>query len=61
MSEEGEIVWGASEIARAINRSEPQVYLLLKRGCLPGARKIAGRWAFRPAEFRRALATEAAA
>jgi hypothetical protein len=36
-------IWGAAEIAKAINRSERQTFHLLEAGELP-ARKIGGRW-----------------
>jgi hypothetical protein len=43
MAEELDLVWGAEEIARVLNRTPRQVFHMLKQGELP-ARKIAGRW-----------------
>jgi hypothetical protein len=47
----GEIVWGARAIGKAIGRSEKAAFSMLEQGKLPGARKVAGRWAFNPAVF----------
>lgn len=52
---EGDLVWGASAIAAAINRTPRQAYYLLESGSLPGAKKLAGRWCFSPNAFRQAL------
>lgn len=46
-----EIVWGARAIAAAIGRSEKATFIMLEQGKLPGARKVAGRWAFNPKIF----------
>jgi hypothetical protein len=54
------ILWGAGAIAREINRSRQQTYCLLEAGALPGAKKIAGRWAFRPDVFHRSMSETAA-
>jgi hypothetical protein len=47
----GEIVWGARAIGKAIGRSEKAAFAMLEAGKLPGARKVAGRWAFNPKVF----------
>lgn len=39
-----EIVWGAASIAPIIGRTETSVFRALESGCVPGARKVAGRW-----------------
>ena len=41
----GDFVWGAREIAKFIGRSEKAAFWMLERGQVPGAKKIAGRWA----------------
>jgi hypothetical protein len=51
-----EVVWGAPAIAAAINRSVPATYRLLKADELSGAKKIGGRWCFRPSAFLEAVA-----
>jgi hypothetical protein len=43
-----EIVWGAEEIGKIINRTTKATYGALESGKVRGARKVAGRWAFRP-------------
>jgi len=40
-----EIVWGAVKIAPHIGRSVKGAFGALERGQIPGAKKIAGRWA----------------
>jgi hypothetical protein len=40
-----EIVWGASAIAPHIGRSVKGAFGALESGKIPGAKKIAGRWA----------------
>jgi len=42
-SAEHDLLWTASEIAKALNLKERQVWYLLERGELP-ARKIGGKW-----------------
>jgi hypothetical protein len=51
-----EVVWGATAIAAAINRSVPATYRLLKAEELSGAKKVGGRWCFRPSTFLDAVA-----
>jgi hypothetical protein len=46
-----EIVWGAKAIAAAIGRTEKATFAVLEAGKLAGAKKIKGRWAFKPAVF----------
>jgi hypothetical protein len=42
------IIWGAEAIAEAIGRSEQATFRALQEGKIPGAQKIAGRWALNP-------------
>jgi hypothetical protein len=49
-----DILWGAKEIAKAINRSENEVYHLLSKERLP-ARKIGSIWVSTRRQLRRAL------
>ena len=46
-----QIIWGAEAIAEAIGRSEQATFKALQEGKIPGAQKIAGRWAFNPRVF----------
>jgi hypothetical protein len=46
-----EVIWGTRAIAVAINRDERAAAHLLRNGELPGAKRIGGKWAFRPAIF----------
>jgi hypothetical protein len=46
-----QVIWGARAIGKAIGRSEKAAFAMLEQGKLPGARKVAGRWAFNPAVF----------
>jgi hypothetical protein len=39
-----DILWGASEIARAIGRSTRETYHLLQTARLRGPKKVGGRW-----------------
>jgi hypothetical protein len=41
---EEELVWGAAEIGKVINRSPRQTFHLLESGLIPGARKLGGQW-----------------
>ncbi|MCB1453198.1 MAG: hypothetical protein KDJ43_06105 [Rhizobiaceae bacterium] len=50
------LVWGADEIAKAINRPVRATYHMLENGVLPGASKVGGRWCFAPAIFYQAVA-----
>jgi hypothetical protein len=45
------LIWGAEKIAEAIERDEAWTFRALKDGKIPGAQKIAGRWAFNPRVF----------
>lgn len=38
-----DIIWGATAIAKAINRTRRQTFYMLDNGELP-ARKVGGRW-----------------
>lgn len=46
------LIWGADEIAKAINRPVRATYHMLESGSLPGAAKVGGRWCFDPEVFR---------
>jgi hypothetical protein len=39
-----QLIWGADAIADELGRDRRQVYHLLTKGALPGARKVGGRW-----------------
>jgi hypothetical protein len=39
-----DIVWGVTNIARAIGRTRRQTHYALKKGQLPEARQVNGRW-----------------
>ena len=45
------LIWGAEAIAETIGRSEQATFRALQEGKIPGARKIAGRWALNPRVF----------
>jgi len=49
------IVWGVPAIAREIGATERKVYHLVETNRLPGAKKIAGRWALRVDLFHAAF------
>jgi hypothetical protein len=51
MASETVIIWGGAAIANAIGRSEQATFRALEEGKIPGARKIAGRWALNPKVF----------
>jgi hypothetical protein len=55
-----EVIWGARAIGQAIGRTEKAAFAMLEAGSLPGARKVAGRWAFNLKVFHAAF-DEAAA
>lgn len=59
-SETMDLVWGAREIARAIKRTERQVFYLLQTGALP-ARRVGGRWCADRQALRRFFQTTEAA
>jgi hypothetical protein len=42
---DNEIVWGAAAIAKVIGRTEKGAFHALESGRVPGAKKVAGRWA----------------
>lgn len=50
------LVWGADNIAKAINRPIRATYHLLETNALPGASKVGGRWCFAPAVFYQSVA-----
>lgn len=45
------VVWGMGNIAREIGTTERKAFHMAETGRLPGAKKIAGRWAFLPEKF----------
>ena len=47
------LLWGAPQIAPEINRTERQVFHLLKTGAIKCAVKKGGRWAAYRSELRR--------
>jgi hypothetical protein len=47
-----QVVWGARKIAPHLGRSEKGAFHALESGKVPGARKIAGRWALDIRVFR---------
>ena len=60
-SNENRLVWGAAAIAAEIGLTTKAAYHQLERGRIPGARKVGGRWCFRPDIFARAFAEAEAA
>lgn len=40
-----ELIWGAAKIAPHLGRSEKGTFHALESGKVPGAQKVAGRWA----------------
>jgi len=48
-----DILWGAEEIAQAINRTRRQAHHLLIRGAITAAKKVGGRWCADRNELRR--------
>jgi hypothetical protein len=46
-----QVIWGARAIGEAIGRTEKATFAMLEQKKLPGARKVAGRWALNPAVF----------
>jgi hypothetical protein len=55
------IVWGAAAIAPHIGRSVKGAFGALESGKVPGAKKIAGRWALNLSVFHAAFETPRAA
>jgi hypothetical protein len=49
-----EVIWGAEEIGRVINRTPRQTFWLLEQGLVPGARKWGRQRALSIPAFRRA-------
>jgi len=54
-----EIIWGCKAIAATIGRSEKSTFAALEQNKIPGAKKIAGRWALNPRVFFAAFETAA--
>lgn len=52
-----QIIWGAREIAKVLGRSEKGTFHALESGNVPGAKKIAGRWALSMRVFLAAFET----
>jgi hypothetical protein len=55
-----EIVWGAAAIASHIGRSTKGAFSALESGRVPGAKKIAGRWALNLRVYHAAFESVAA-
>jgi len=51
---ESDVVWGAANIGRVINRPPRQTFYLLEKGLLP-ARKIGDAWVSTRTELRAAM------
>ena len=47
-----DLLWGAAEIARVINRTPKQVFHMLESGHIPPARKRAGKWVVSERQLR---------
>jgi hypothetical protein len=58
--ENEDIVWGAAKIAPYLGRTEKGAFSALESGRVPGAKKIAGRWALNVRVFRASFETAAA-
>lgn len=56
-----QLIWGVEDIADEIGRDRRQVYHLLNRGALPGAKKVGGRWVIAKARLWKIFNDEAAA
>lgn len=39
-----DLIWGASDIGKAIGRTRRSTFHMLENGELPAARKVSGRW-----------------
>jgi hypothetical protein len=48
-----DLVWGAKEIGREINRTAPQTHYMLERGLIRCARKVGDRWVCDRPDLRR--------
>ena len=59
MTSNQEIIWGCKAIAATIGRSEKSTFAALEQNKIPGAKKIAGRWALNPRVFFAAFETAA--
>ena len=55
MNDQPEIAWGAAAIGKVLNQTERQTYYMLEKGQVPGARKVAGKWALSIPIFRREM------
>jgi len=56
-----DLVWGAEAIAPHLGRSTKGAFNALESGRVPGARKVAGRWALHLPKFYASFETNAAA
>ena len=55
-----QVIWGARKIAPHLGRSEKGAFHALESGRVPGARKVAGRWALNLRVFRASFESVAA-
>ena len=56
---DNDVIWGAEAIALWLNRPVKSVYPALDADRIPGAKKIAGKWALRPKVFLAAFEADA--
>jgi hypothetical protein len=55
-----QVIWGARNIAPYLGRTEKGAFSALESGKVPGARKVAGRWALNMQVFRASFESVAA-
>ncbi|MFM9859264.1 hypothetical protein RUR49_12370 [Pseudoxanthobacter sp. M-2] len=53
-----EVLWGARSIAQPLGVSERRAFYMLETGAIPGAKKVAGRWAITRARLRELFEAE---
>ena len=46
-----DLIWGATEIAKAIGRTERAVFRMLENNTLPGATRVGRRWVLSKKHF----------
>jgi hypothetical protein len=56
--DEPDLIWGATEIGKVINRTRRQAFSLLENKRLP-AKKVGGTWCASPSNLRQALIVRA--
>jgi hypothetical protein len=47
-----DVLWGARAIAQPLGVSERRCFHMLETGAIPGAKKVAGRWAITRSRLR---------